>query len=80
MKSSSAAQVVDAVLAAERDADLIVLSGDMVSGFKNRYSRPGWFEKQCAPSGPADSRSQCQRPHGDQRSGWRVMSHAHRSA
>lgn len=43
-------QAVQDILAAERDTDLIVLSGDMVSGFRNRYSRPGWFEEQCAPA------------------------------
>ena len=38
---------VQAVLHAEQDAQLVVLSGDMVSGFKNTYSRVGWFSEQC---------------------------------
>lgn len=52
MREGWRAQVVHAVLAAEHDADLVVLSGDMVSGFKNRYSRSGWFEQQCASTTP----------------------------
>lgn len=41
---------VRAVLLKESDANLVVLSGDMVSGFKNTYSRKGWFAEQCVPS------------------------------
>ena len=43
-------KAVAAVLAKEADARLVVLSGDMVSGFKNRFSRKGWFAEQCGPS------------------------------
>lgn len=41
-------QVVNAILHAESDANLVVLSGDMVSGFRNKYSIKGWFEQKCA--------------------------------
>lgn len=41
-------QVVDTVLRAESDADLVVLSGDMVSGFKNKYSVTGWYQQKYA--------------------------------
>eukprot|EP00892_Ulva_mutabilis_P003758 jgi/Ulvmu1/1754/UM117_0031.1 len=41
--------VVDTVLHAESDAKLVVLSGDMVSGFRNRYSIQGWFEQKYGP-------------------------------
>lgn len=46
-------QVVDAVLHAESGTQLVVLSGDMVSGFKNKYSIPGWFEQKYDLSVPA---------------------------
>ena len=39
-------QVVDAVLYAESDTQLVVLSGDTVSGFRNEYSSQEWFEQK----------------------------------
>ena len=39
-------QVVDAVLYAESGTQLVFLSGDMVSGFRNKYSIQGWFEQK----------------------------------
>jgi hypothetical protein len=41
--------VVRSVLAAEKDADLVVLSGDLVSGYANRAGLQGWFQRQCVP-------------------------------
>jgi predicted MPP superfamily phosphohydrolase len=47
---ASTLKAVRAVLIKEANAQLVVLSGDMVSGFKNTYSRKGWFAEQCEPN------------------------------
>lgn len=42
-------EAVSRILDAEADADLVVLSGDMISGFANRYSQQGWFNQKYQP-------------------------------